>query len=158
MVKLFFRSLLAVVVFMSAWQTVGALAADCGNDVSTFIDSRDLANVLFILSGNQLQNEIQASDLTAIKKAIVSALNNAGIKPVITEKKEDIKADRFLKVHIYSVLLERQVYFCSVAVIQRQSSRQDGCAVVDYSDITPLAKKIPVLMQALMDSMLKNLY
>jgi hypothetical protein len=131
------------------------MAADCGAEVSTAVRPEDLAAVLFVVSGNQAASDIKGLDPQGIQDDIRSALSDAGIQAEITGQAEAIRADRFMKIHIYSILLDRQVYFSSVAIIQRQSSGGE-CVVVDHSDMTSNPGNIRQQTKELLRNILKE--
>jgi hypothetical protein len=155
MMKRFFRLPAALLLIPFCGFLPASMAGDCGPGVSPAVLPGDFASVLFVVSGNQTPGDMKGLNPETIKDDIRSSLNEAGIKSAITGQAEDIRADRFLKVHIYSILLEKQVYFSSVAIIQRQSAGGE-CVVADHSDMTSNPGNIRPQMKELLQNILKE--
>ena len=152
-------SAIMVFVFTLVWAFFsGANAAECGNEVSHFILPGDISSVLFVVTGNLEPDEEKKLDIPSIKRDIQSMLQNAGIQPEIIEDQEAVTGDRFLKIHIYSILLERRVCFCSVAVIQHRPQQEEDCTVREYSDVTSQIGTIRSQVRALMTDLLKDVH
>lgn len=147
---------MAMSVLMSAGEIYPATAGDCKAGVSPVVIPEDLSRILFVVSDNSGAIKKKELDVQSIKEDIRSAMINAGIQPEITEEKEAITGNRYLKIHIYSILLERQVYFCSVAVIQRLKSSEDECTIIEYSDLTSQARNVRAQTRALVDNIVRN--
>ena len=157
--KQFFLAAIVVCIFASFWAPYSSSeAAECGKDVSPLIFSKDISNVLFVVSGNLDPDEAKALDISSIKSDIQSSLRDAGIQCELTETRETITGDRFLKIHIYGILLERRVYFCSVAVIQRRQQQEEDCTVREYSDVTSQIGNIRSQVRALMSDLLEYVH
>ena len=158
MKRFFMFTIIALALTPFGTVSFGADAAECGNAVSHFISPGDMAGVLFVVSGNLDADEIKDLDIPSIKSDIRLALHNAGIQSGITENPEDLSGDRFLKIHIYGILLERRVYFCSVAVIQHRPKPQADCTVREYSDVTSRIGNIRSQVRALMSDLLRDVH
>ncbi|MBW2220670.1 MAG: hypothetical protein JRF40_14460 [Deltaproteobacteria bacterium] len=132
-----------------------AIPEDCLNKINS-ISSGDLKELLFAVDGNFSEKEKKALNKQQIIKDIYAKLKNAGLKARIIEKKELIKNNTFIKVRIHSILLERQVYLCSAAIIQRLPSQKE-CTVKKHSNVTTLAKFVPSLINDLMDQLIRDI-
>ncbi len=134
--SLFYYPLILAFLLMTSWSCPsGSKASDC-RGLSSLISADDLSRVLFVVSAKDSQHHEEFSDAGKIKNDIVAMLSEAGISSEIREQKEAVRAKRYLKVHIYSIVLERQVYFCSVEVMRQRPSREEDCPVLEYSNIT----------------------
>lgn len=148
-----------------------------------FITPDDLAQVLFVVAGTFSDQEKANLHIDTIMADTSTALDRAGIKATIvapeappeasseaspqiaadaspetsleTPGAASITASRFLKVRIYSIMLERQVYFCSAKIIKQQPSGEE-CFVREYSNVVSSADKIREVTADMVNQVLKD--
>jgi len=155
MVHKLFLSVLVLCLCVFAALPAPAEAPPCGASSNVY-SINDLEEVLFVVSGKIIKEEQRSLKAETIKSDIRSALEKAGIEPEIVAEQESINRPRFLKIHIYSIMLERQVYFCSAEIIQQQQPSQKECAVSEYSNIVSRARDVRKIVQGLMVQVVQN--
>jgi len=118
------------------------------------ISPADINEVFFDVAGEFLDQEKKVFNKDEMKKNIAGKLKKEGITARIVENKAQIKTNTFIKIRVHSIMLERQVYFCSAEIIQRRPSKKD-CTLLKHSNVTSLVKYTPSLINDLIDQLLR---
>jgi hypothetical protein len=133
----------------------GTALSDAGDQKKQFFPE-DLEWIVFEVAGEIIEKEKNDLEEQKIKETLLTRLRGAGIQSKIVTKKEIIENNRFLKVRIHSIMLERQVYLCSFEIFQTGASK-DNDAILKYSNVTTRARYVQSIINGLTDQLLRDL-